>query len=211
MPKDAIDHSIKHGEIVYWNDEKGFGFIHVSGEKRDIFFHASSFAYHHRRPEKGLLVSFILETSNKRKPSAVRTVLQGHEGALFSDQAHDQHALSQPHIFEAIICALMSCFFFVVIAIYSLPLTISSFIISCITFTLYSIDKRASLNHTRRVPEAVLYLSTLLGGWPGGIIARPLLRHKTTKKRFISFFWMSAVINIFCLYFIICHLPKSLL
>lgn len=50
---------------------------------------------------------------------------------------------------------------------------------SPVTFFLYAYDKGVAGTTKRRIPEAALHFSELLGGWPGGLLARPLLRHKT--------------------------------
>ncbi|HBH72150.1 MAG TPA: hypothetical protein DDY43_01605 [Synechococcales bacterium UBA10510] len=40
-----------------------------------------------------------------------------------------------------------------------------------------------------------LHLLALLGGWPGGLIARHKLRHKTIKQPFRFIFWCTVVLN----------------
>ena len=58
---------------------------------------------------------------------------------------------------------------------------------SIITFILYANDKTAAGKDKRRVPEALLHFSEALGGWPGGMIARPVLRHKTNWQKKLAF------------------------
>lgn len=43
--------------------------------------------------------------------------------------------------------------------------------------------------------ESKLHLVALLGGWPGGFIARHKLRHKTIKQPFRFIFWCTVVLN----------------
>jgi len=43
--------------------------------------------------------------------------------------------------------------------------------------------------HRRRVPEATLHLIDLAGGFPGGLAARWLFRHKTRKLSFRVVTW----------------------
>jgi len=74
---------------------------------------------------------------------------------------------------------------------------------------LYRYDKRAAEQGTQRIPNSALHLASLLGGWPGALIARPLLRHKLNQKRFRGFFWASIVANFGILYLLIAYLPPS--
>ena len=61
------------------------------------------------------------------------------------------------------------------------------FSISAITFGLFGVDKALSKTDKARVPESVLHLFTLLGGFPGQILGRIVFRHKTNFKRHPSF------------------------
>lgn len=50
-------------------------------------------------------------------------------------------------------------------------------------------DKRKSMTRQWRTPERTLHLLELLGGWPGGLIAQQVLRHKTRKLSYQMIFW----------------------
>lgn len=52
---------------------------------------------------------------------------------------------------------------------------------SLVTAALYWRDKRAAQQGRRRIPERTLHIAELLGGWPGALVARQFLRHKTRK------------------------------
>jgi uncharacterized membrane protein YsdA (DUF1294 family) len=45
------------------------------------------------------------------------------------------------------------------------------------------------------VAESSLQVMSLLGGWPGAILAQQLLRHKTRKRGFVSVFWSAVAVN----------------
>lgn len=66
---------------------------------------------------------------------------------------------------------------------------------SVLTFFVYMFDKRAARKGYRRVPEQLLHLCGLFGGWPGGLLGQQLLRHKTRKVPFLVNFWGSAALN----------------
>ena len=63
---------------------------------------------------------------------------------------------------------------------------------SLLSFALYAQDKSAARRGARRVPESTLHLVDLLGGWPGGLVARHAFRHKTRKQPFRTVFWVTA-------------------
>jgi len=79
-----------------------------------------------------------------------------------------------------------------------LPAVICAFYLaaSIITFAFYAFDKRAATNNRRRTPESTLHVLSLIGGWPGAIIAQQKLRHKTVKQPFRRIFWATAILNL---------------
>lgn len=54
-----------------------------------------------------------------------------------------------------------------------------------VTFFLFGHDKRLATKRGHRVPEYQLTLWAALGGWPGGLLAMVLFRHKTAKLLFL--------------------------
>ena len=50
---------------------------------------------------------------------------------------------------------------------------------SILSFVEYWRDKRAAIAGRRRVRESTLHLLDLVGGWPGGLLAQRLFRHKS--------------------------------
>lgn len=67
------------------------------------------------------------------------------------------------------------------------------------TFVVYALDKSAARRGDRRVPERRLHLLALMGGWPGGLVARHALRHKTRKPLFHAVLWFSALVHLLLL------------
>ena len=68
--------------------------------------------------------------------------------------------------------------------------------INLTTILAYAVDKRAARKDRWRVPEAHLHLLSLLGGWPGAILAQQKLRHKTVKRSFRFVFWITVILNV---------------
>lgn len=67
---------------------------------------------------------------------------------------------------------------------------------SVASFAAYGLDKRRASTGGRRVPEQTLHLLALLGGWPGAILARRQIRHKTRKVPFLIAFWAVVVLHV---------------
>jgi uncharacterized membrane protein YsdA (DUF1294 family) len=59
------------------------------------------------------------------------------------------------------------------------------------------------------VPEKTLHMMALAGGWPGAWLAQKMFRHKTSKKEFQVVFWLTVVLNIGALIFILLQRQSS--
>ncbi len=66
---------------------------------------------------------------------------------------------------------------------------------SVATFIVYAWDKYQALRQGHRISEKTMHALTLIGGWPGALIAQQWLRHKTLKKPFRRWFWLGMVAN----------------
>lgn len=67
--------------------------------------------------------------------------------------------------------------------------------VSLITFIVYAVDKSAARKGIYRTRESTLHLMSLIGGWPGAIVAQQKLRHKSSKQSFRSVFWVTVFLN----------------
>lgn len=76
---------------------------------------------------------------------------------------------------------------------------------SAVTFIVYALDKFSARRHGWRIPENLLHLLALLGGWPGALAAQQALRHKSRKQRFLLVFWITVVINLGLLWWVFTH------
>ncbi len=67
---------------------------------------------------------------------------------------------------------------------------------SGISLALYGWDKRAAGRAARRVPESALHCVDLVGGWPGGFVARRMWRHKARKRKFVLVSWGIVAVHV---------------
>jgi uncharacterized membrane protein YsdA (DUF1294 family) len=68
--------------------------------------------------------------------------------------------------------------------------------LSLLVYFMYWVDKSAAQRGGQRTPESTLHLASLAGGWPGALIAQQQFRHKTIKQPFQSVFWVTVVLNV---------------
>ncbi|MDD5388974.1 MAG: DUF1294 domain-containing protein [Gallionellaceae bacterium] len=66
---------------------------------------------------------------------------------------------------------------------------------SLITYVAYAMDKSAARRGRWRTKESTLHLLSLVGGWPGALVAQYRLRHKSRKLSFRVAFWATVVLN----------------
>lgn len=67
---------------------------------------------------------------------------------------------------------------------------------SLVCFIAYAIDKAAAKAGRWRTEEATLLVLGLLCGWPGAVLARTWLRHKSHKASFANQFWATVMMNV---------------
>lgn len=75
-------------------------------------------------------------------------------------------------------------------------IAIAVLLLSIASFSLYAVDKQRAVRGARRVPESTLHAVDLLGGWPGGLLAQRVVRHKTRKTTFQIVFWITVLANL---------------
>ncbi len=79
--------------------------------------------------------------------------------------------------------------------------------LSLVAFAMYRADKTAAERGAWRIPEANLHFVDLVGGWPGGLVARRVFRHKTRKQPFRAFFWGTVASNCLALTWFVYDMP----
>jgi len=187
----GVDRKMRvNGRIRSWNDQKGFGFIEPGDSGKQVFIHVSAFSNRNRKPTTGDLVTYALSTDGHGRPCAVKATLPG--DILPKRAERSGKALA---VFGAI---LFLCVIGISVAASKLPPVILGFylVASLITFIIYAMDKSAAKRGARRIPESTLHWLSLIGGWPGGLIAQQTLRHKSKKQSFRSVFCITVVLNV---------------
>lgn len=178
------------GKLCSWNDQKGFGFISPADGSKEVFLHISAFRSRARRPEIGQYVTYTLSFDKQGRPRAADATLPGDRARTKKTK---QSAGGRAVISAGLFLALVG----LSLAVTQLPFWILGLYLaaSVITFIMYAIDKSAAQSGAWRTPESTLHWLSVIGGWPGGLVAQQVLRHKSTKQSFRTVFWVTVVLN----------------
>lgn len=188
------------GKISKWDDERGFGFISSRKGGNSVFFHISSLQRRDRRPSLNEAVSYTLALDSQGRSQANDVQFVGSTGTPAIPQTPKRGRL--------VPIAFAMSFLIGLAALAAVGWLEMSWLVlyyggSLLTYSCYSRDKTAAQNNRRRTPESKLHLMSLIGGWPGALIAQVLLRHKTRKPSFLVGYWCTVVLNCFALSMII--------
>ena len=165
------------GDLVEWNDERGYGFL-LCGSNR-IFVHRREFSERRKTIEKGDRLRFQAGVDERGRPCAKDVEHAGYGGRLS-------------------LTAITVCLGLLILPAVALERLFSSWLwaggylvgINALTAFFYWADKWKAKQGAWRVPEKFLHLLELLGGWPAGFLLQRLLRHKTAKWSYQIVFWI---------------------
>jgi uncharacterized membrane protein YsdA (DUF1294 family)/cold shock CspA family protein len=177
------------GKIAKWKEERAFGFITPNGGGPDIFVHKNGLSRRSRMPTVGEIVTFEVVSTVGGKIWAENVLFQGESDPRRNAIVVDVLLVILAILFLTAITAL------VVRDLLPPPVLAVYVCVSLLTFIVYRFDKSAAEFNDWRTPEIHLHTLSILGGWPGAIIAQRLLRHKSKKQSFQVIFWATVVLN----------------
>ncbi len=175
------------GELVQWDDERGFGFIEARGGKR-FFVHVTSIARMINRPRIGDVVTFDPTLGKDGRPVA-RSVLVSGANPVGFDHVRQRRAKAKAQwdwrlLLAGLLAVLATFVALVGNAPVYLPLVYLG--LGVLSLSLYRTDKSAAETGQWRISEAMLLGVDLVGGIIGGLIAQAIFRHKTRKPSYVA-------------------------
>lgn len=189
------------GRITQWNDAKGFGFVTPHDGGARAFVHIKAFQVSSRRPVEGDLISYDTASDSRGRLNATSVRFAGQRvmtpaakvkrpvGPRRPPRRIPRLALGTSFLLAAVVL--------MVTGLVPAVLPLLYLLLSCASYLMYGFDKEvAGKAGWRRTPESTLHLLDLAGGWPGGLIAQHVARHKTAKASFQRGFWITVLLNL---------------
>lgn len=203
----------QQGTVKKWQDDKGFGFIETdSGES--VFFHVSEFKAQ-RRPDIGEEVVFAVGQDHQGRKQAKQVQELGFVQQKMAQKNKQIRQRNQKRSHQADFesgqkkRSLLGIAFYGVLILLAATDKLSWLVVGwyvalgLITYVMYAKDKAAAQSGDWRTPESTLHFLSILGGWVGALIAQTYLRHKSQKPDFRMTYYLTVVINMAGLLFLL--------
>lgn len=191
MPDPASSTTRHQGRVTQWNSAKGFGFAEV--ERSRVFIHVRDFSDRRRDPAAGDLVSFFLGTDAHGRSCAksiqhVSTTDRSPSAPAYGRTARRLSLSHFAFLFGLLVLPMLAVYRF---KQPGLALWFAGWVAAAsgLCYFYYAWDKRRAQESEWRLPENMLHVWAVLGGWPGGYLAQRKLRHKSAKFSFLLTFW----------------------
>ena len=192
-PPAQLAHPWSQGTLVTWDDDRGFGFVRPAAGGRDVFVHRRELREASLRPAVGQALTYEAAEQPDGRFRVVRVRVPG------GRRPGTSRTPIVPRALRVVVPVLVAVVIAAVIheAWGLWPWTGGVYaLMSVVTFMVYAKDKAAARDGRWRVSESTLHLLSLLGGWPGALLAQQVLRHKTIKVTFRTTFWFTVVGNL---------------
>ncbi|ALF60062.1 DUF1294 domain-containing protein [Psychrobacter urativorans] len=203
----------QQGQIKKWQEEKGFGFIETEAGEQ-VFFHVSEFKAR-RRPTLGEAVVFSVGQDNQGRKQAKQVQELGFVQQQMAQKNQQIRQRNQKRSAQADFEAGQKKRLFVGVGFYMVLILLAvmdklSWLVvgwyaalGLITYLMYAKDKAAAQSGDWRTPESTLHLLSMLGGWVGAMVAQTYLRHKSQKADFRMTYYLTVLINMAGLLFVL--------
>jgi uncharacterized membrane protein YsdA (DUF1294 family)/cold shock CspA family protein len=188
----------QQGELIEWNDERGFGFIRPDDGGPRVFVHISQIGRIATRPRAGDRVSFAIGPGRDGTSAALNVKIPGANPfkARSLSRGVDVAAPRHHPIRAYLGLALLATLGFGWLAGSVPPALVALYLVlGLVSAWLYYSDKQKAEAGQWRTSEATLHGFDLASGIVGGLFAQQLFRHKTAKPGFAATTYVIAAIH----------------
>lgn len=184
----------KQGRLKNWNDDKGFGFIAGEKGQPDLFIHISDFQQCSFRPQINQQITFTPSQDKRGRSRAINAHIAGQNIKAKKNLLKGRSA----GIFSIGFSVIFLILVVVLVIVEKLPWIVLYWylMLSTLLFVLYKSDKQAAKLQYWRTKENTLHILSMIGGWPGALIAQQTLRHKSNKTSFRVIFFITLLVNL---------------
>jgi len=178
------------GELVDWNDDRGYGFA-LSERGERYFVHIKSIERIATRPRVGDRLSFTHGVGRDGRPAAVNVKILGANPLPSRAVRERGNPASTPRPafgWRLATAGVLSALLLIALLLDHAPLWLglAYLIMGIISACLYAADKRYAETGQWRISEAMLLATDLGFGIIGGLLAQQVFRHKTAKQSYIG-------------------------
>lgn len=187
------------GELVDWDDNRGFGFIQRPTGSERIFVHVKAIRQSYTRPRLGDRLSYTVGPGRNGKLAALDVDISGANPR--SREAAQRGAPEMPFARNSNrVWAALALIVLLMVAIITnrLPLwgALPYILLGVVSFVAYHDDKVAAKTGLWRTSEYRLHSLDLLFGIIGGLLAQHVYRHKTSKPAFRAITWAITAVHL---------------
>lgn len=188
--------SESRGALAKWDEEKQEGYIRPSTGGVPLYVRKEDFGKHTPTPGEKYRYEKAIRADGKALAKRLAPVIRSEnlEKRPKKTFKKKKRQLVQPLIVFALYFGLFQ--FLVYQYVYPVIWLRIQLIICLLTFLLMAWDKLSAVKQWYRVPEAYLHLAEILGGWPGGLVAQQVFRHKVRKIAFRRVFVGCVVLHL---------------
>jgi len=186
------------GELVDWDDDRGFGFIQRPTGSERIFVHVKAIRQSYTRPRLGDRLSYTVGPGRNGKLAALDVDIAGANPR--PREAAQRGAPELPFARNSNrVWAALTLIVLLMAAIITNRLppwgALPYILLGLLSFSQYRADKLAAIAGVWRTSEYQLHGLDLAFGIIGGLLAQHIYRHKTSKPMFRIITWAIAALH----------------
>lgn len=187
-----------NGELVQWNDARGFGFIQGEDGRR-YFVHISDIGRIATRPRVGDAMTFTAASGVDGRPQARQVRILGANQVSWSARRPVLSRVRTSAVEWRFGCAIVLVSLLVaglLLGRIGWPIALAYGAMGVVTFLAYQTDKVLAESGQWRISEVTLLALDLCLGVIGGLLGQALFRHKTRKPGYVASTALIAVVHL---------------